>query len=211
MDESRAFDQPKNTTLPLDTDGSHCLLPHGEAGCGNTLKRQGIQTRRGTYLSKGGRRAMAAKKQISIPHPFVLEELQDLSPLTKPMFGCLAVYVNGLIVLILRDRESSPEDNGVWLATTDEHHASLKKEFPSMRSISLFGKDVTGWQVLPLDAEDFEESALKACELVRQGDPRIGKIPQTKKRKAKPSPRSATKKAAKKASKKAAKKKTKVW
>jgi hypothetical protein len=46
-----------------------------------------------------------------------------------------------------------------------------------MRSIQLFGKPITGWQVLPTDAPDFESAALRACELVLAGDPRIGKIP----------------------------------
>jgi hypothetical protein len=31
--------------------------------------------------------------------------------------------------------------------------------------------------VLPTDADDFEEAALRACELVLAGDPRIGKVP----------------------------------
>ena len=60
----------------------------------------------------------------------------------------------------------SPVDNGVWLATTVEHHASLVREFPNMRSIKVLGKPVTGWQVLPADAADFEEAALHACELI---------------------------------------------
>jgi hypothetical protein len=46
-----------------------------------------------------------------------------------------------------------------------------------MRSIQVLGKKVTGWQVLPADAQDFEEAALRACELVLAGDPRIGKVP----------------------------------
>jgi hypothetical protein len=37
---------------------------------------------------------------------------------------------------------------------------------------------VTGWQVLPADAPDFEEGALRACELVVARDPRIGKVPK---------------------------------
>jgi len=55
---------------------------------------------------------------------------------------------------------------------------SLRREFPRMRSIHLFGKKVTGWQVLPVDAPDFEESAVRACELVLACDPRIGKVPK---------------------------------
>jgi hypothetical protein len=94
------------------------------------------------------------------------------------MFGCLAVYVGGKIVLILRDKASATADNGVWLATTTEHHESLRREFPNMRSIGVLGKAVTGWQVLPAEAPDFEETVLRACELVIAGDRRIGKIPK---------------------------------
>jgi len=117
-----------------------------------------------------------------IPHEFVLDALAPLSPRTNPMFGCLAVYVREKIVLILRDRPASTADNGVWLATTEEHHESLHRDFPNMRSIKVFGKKVTGWQVLPVDAPDFEESAQRACDLIAAGDPRIGKVPGVKKK-----------------------------
>lgn len=115
-----------------------------------------------------------------IPFPFVLDELAGQVIDTKPMFGAFAVYVDGKIVFILRERESSPRDNGVWLATTAEHHTSLQQEFPSMRSIEVFGPGPTGWQILPVDAEDFEDSVIRACELVRQRDARIGKVPAAK-------------------------------
>ena len=93
------------------------------------------------------------------------------------MFGCLAVYVADKIVLILRDKGDQMADNGVWLATTAEHHESLRREFPNMRSIQVLGKDVTGWQVLPVDAPDFEEAALHAGDLILARDHRIGKAP----------------------------------
>jgi len=93
------------------------------------------------------------------------------------MFGCLAIYLADKIVLILRDKPNHISDNGVWLATTEEHHASLRKDFPNLRSIGVLGKKVTGWQVLPADAPDFEEAAMRACELVVAGDARIGKVP----------------------------------
>lgn len=120
---------------------------------------------------------LAVKKRKSIPHEFVLEAIASLSPYTKPMFGCTAVYVDDKIVLILRDKPTYTADNGVWLATTEEHHSSLRREFPNMRSIGVLGKPVTGWQILPAHAPDFEQSALRACELVLARDPRIGKIP----------------------------------
>ncbi len=96
------------------------------------------------------------------------------------MFGCLAVYVGEKIVVILREKSNQAQDNGVWLATTREHHNSLRSEFPNMRPVELLGP-VTGWQVLPAGAPDFEESALRACELILARDPRIGKIPKKKK------------------------------
>jgi hypothetical protein len=63
-----------------------------------------------------------------------------------------------------------------------------------MRSIQVLaknvsGKKVTGWQVLSADAENFEEAALRACELVLAGDTRIGKVPGA--RRAKPPKKAA--------------------
>lgn len=137
----------------------------------------------------------AVKQRKPVPHEFVLDALAPLSPRTRPMFGCLAIYVEDKIVLILREKDKPDQttDNGVWLATTEEHHQSLRRDFPSMRSIKVLGKKVTGWQVLPSDAEDFEEAALRSCELVLAGDPRIGKVPGA--RRAKPSEKAAKKRA----------------
>ena len=123
------------------------------------------------------RAAFPFKQPKPVPHRFVLDTIAPLSPFTRPMFGCLATYVKGKIVLILRDKPQSTADNGVWLATTEEHHESLRREFPNMRSIQVLGKPVTGWQLLPADAPDFEAAALRACELILAGDPRIGKVP----------------------------------
>jgi len=119
-------------------------------------------------------------KRKTIPHEFVLDAIVSLAPETRPMFGCLAVYVGDKIVLVLRDKRDPAADNGVWLATTEEHHQSLRRKFPNMRSIQLFGKPVTGWQVLPADAPNFEEAALHACDLILANDPRIGKIPRSR-------------------------------
>ncbi|WP_437693691.1 hypothetical protein [Sorangium sp. So ce176] len=140
-----------------------------------------------TTRSRGGRLAppadevFAVRKRRPVPHEFVLEALAPLGPETRPLFGCLAVYVGEKIVLALRDKPGP--DNGVWLATTEEHHAALRRDLPSMRSIEVLGKAVTGWQVLPADAPDFEEAALRACALIEAGDPRIGKVPGEKRKK----------------------------
>jgi hypothetical protein len=128
----------------------------------------------------------------SIPFEFMFEELTGLPVRTRPMFGCLSVYVGEKIMFIQRLKGAPAEDDGVWVATVPEHHASLRSEFPNLRSIGLFGPGETGWQVLPADAEDFEASVVRACELVRKGDQRIGKIPKgrgVKRGAAKKSPR----------------------
>lgn len=111
------------------------------------------------------------------------------------MFGCTAIYLEEKIVLILREKPTYTADNGVWLATTEEHHESLRGEFPSMRSIQLLGKKITGWQVLPSESSDFEQAAMRACELVLARDPRIGKVPKLRRA----APRTKTRTAKKKA------------
>jgi hypothetical protein len=75
-------------------------------------------------------------------------------------------YVDDKIVLILGDKRDKTAGNGVWLGTTQEHHESLRHESPNMRSVQVLGKKVIGWQVLPTDAPDFEQAALRACVLI---------------------------------------------
>jgi hypothetical protein len=139
----------------------------------------------GYRMSKEMVRAMISvtQKMNKIPFEFVLETLSRVHPRIQPMFGCQGIYVGEKIVLALRRGKNFEEDNGVWIATVREQHASLKKEFPSLRSIGLFGGAVTGWQNLPSDADDFEQSAIRICELILKGDPRIGKVPKTRYRK----------------------------
>jgi hypothetical protein len=122
------------------------------------------------------------KPRKVVPYEFVLDALAQIQIETRPMFGCLAIYVEDKIVLMLREKQKQREDNGLWVATTVDHHKSLHREFPNMRSIQLLGKEVTGWQVLPADAADFEEAAIRACELIIARDPRIGKVPKSRRK-----------------------------
>ena len=124
------------------------------------------------------------------PFSFVLEELENsrLAPRvhTKPMFGCLAVYIGEKIVFILR-RKQNPKtlrDDGIWVATLPEHNESLLEDFPILRRIEMFqaaGQKVfTGWLNLPEQEEYFEETALALCRRVIEGDLRIGKLPSSR-------------------------------
>ena len=121
------------------------------------------------------------KKLPSIPFDFVLEQLFSLCPVVKPMFGCHGIYVGSKIMLMLRNKPDHTYDNGIWISTKAEHHASLKKILPSMRSIQVLGNGQTNWQIIPFEADDFEENAMKICELILKGDPRIGNIPKSRK------------------------------
>ena len=128
-----------------------------------------------------------------IPFDFILDLLSPLSSrrgvggevVVKPMFGCHAIYAEAKIMLIVRKKEDHTDANGVWIATGKEHHASLKKELPSMKSVYILsnGKNETGWQMIHEDADDFEEAVTKICEMILKGDVRIGKIPKARKKK----------------------------
>jgi hypothetical protein len=121
-----------------------------------------------------------AKEKKAIPFTFVLDNLFAADPVVKQMFGCHSVYVGKKIVLALRDKDD--EDSGVWIGTSKEHHESLKKDFPNMRSIKLFGPGTSGWQLLSKDADDFESSVNQLCDMILRNDERIGKIPKEKKK-----------------------------
>jgi len=123
----------------------------------------------------------------NIPFDFVFDYLLPLEVTVKQMFGLWAIYLDKKIMLILRQRKNNPGTNGVWIATTREHHKSLKTNLPSLCSISTYSEGImeTEWQLLPVDADDFEASVRKVCELIKHGDLRIGRTPKTRKIKSK--------------------------
>jgi len=65
------------------------------------------------------------KKQI--PYDFILEELSGLDLHTRPMFGCIAVYVGDKIMLVLRKKEEMDLDTGIWVCIPDEYTVEMKK------------------------------------------------------------------------------------
>jgi hypothetical protein len=116
----------------------------------------------------------------NIPFSFVFEYLLPLVPAVKPMFGLWAIYVHEKIVLILRQRPDLPGTNGVWIATSSEHHASLKIDLPAICSIAGYSSVIkeSEWQMIAENIDDFETSVRKVCELIVQGDERIGRWPK---------------------------------
>jgi hypothetical protein len=120
-----------------------------------------------------------------IPFDFILDYLLPIETTVKPFFGMFAIYSGEKLLLILREREDQPEMNGIWIATAKGGQESLKQEVPALRMVS--GPKAkgsgTGWQMIPAAADDFEETAIKVCELIARRDARIGKISRIKKRK----------------------------
>jgi hypothetical protein len=118
--------------------------------------------------------------QTNLPFDFVFDYLLPLEVSVRPLFGLFAVYAGEKILLILRQRKSQPEINGVWIATKKEYHKSLKKDLPSLCPVVAYANVMgeTEWQMLPASATDFETAAIKICSLILRGDPRIGRLPK---------------------------------
>jgi hypothetical protein len=79
------------------------------------------------------------KQRKPVPHAFVLEALAPLSPYTRPMFGCLAVYVKDKIVLI-RDRPTNTSDKACCSLRPGTIMIACAASSPNMRSIHVWGK-----------------------------------------------------------------------
>lgn len=123
------------------------------------------------------------KPKRTPPYAFVLEALAPLDPEIRRMFSGFAVYVGDRIVCMLRDHLRSPQDNGLWLVLSENTHPAdpqLRHEFPSLRAIEMLGSKIGHWLLLPSDGPDFEKEALYACDLLLRHDPRLGRVPKSR-------------------------------
>ncbi len=134
-----------------------------------------------------------AGKARRLPFPFVLDELAPLDPVTRPMFGALGVYVGERIVMILRDKGPGDADRGVWLAFAPEHEASVVAVLPRLCAIEVFRSKVAGWKKLAARSAEFEDDVGLVCRLLREGDERLGKVPNQKRPRATRAPAAARK------------------
>lgn len=134
--------------------------------------------------------APSARKQRPIAFDFVLEQLAPLAPETRAMFGSTGVYLGERVVFILRKKGDS--DDGVWVAFETEAAAEVLALFPTLAPIERLGH-VRCWRKLAADSDTFEEDVLRACALLRQGDTRLGKIPDRLKAKKKTAKQGAKK------------------
>ena len=93
----------------------------------------------------------------------------------KPMFGCDAAYLDGLLCLVAADRDAP--FNGVLVCTSREHHAALVEAMPALRTHPVLGK----WLYVPQADAAFEDTAAQLSTLVLARDPRIGVEPKPRK------------------------------
>lgn len=124
-----------------------------------------------------------AKPKQKPPYAFALEALAPLNPEVRRMFSGFAVYIGDRIVCMLRDHLRSPQDNGLWLVLSETTHPAdpqLRREFPSLRPIELLGNKIGHWLLLPSDGPNFEKEALHACDLLLRHDPRLGRVPKSR-------------------------------
>lgn len=110
------------------------------------------------------------------PFQFVLDELSPLRPVTKQMFGFTYIYLDEKLLISLRYNARQPRQNAVWLYTATEHLESLRAEFPSLPKHRFWKSGKNVWIIFNAKAEDFEEYVFKACEMILNGDRRIGRI-----------------------------------
>jgi hypothetical protein len=113
-----------------------------------------------------------------IPFDFIFDYLLPVRTIVKPFFGMFSIYSGNKLLLILRKHSKQPEMNGIRIAAGKGASTSLKQEIPALRSFSgpKSKKKESSWLMIPVDANDFEEAAIRICDLIVHHDPRIGKI-----------------------------------
>jgi len=126
-------------------------------------------------------------------YDFVLEELQGSriwSRITlKPMFGSHALYIDSRIMIILRQKAGETAgDNGIWVVVPIETQPGIRDDFPTLRPIAMFRKEgntaMPTWLNLPENSASFEGDVFRLLELLKKADLRIGKIPESAKKRA---------------------------
>ncbi len=110
-----------------------------------------------------------------IPHDFVLRLLYPVKTTKRKMLGGYALYSGKKLLLLLRDSETAPEFNGVFVATVPEFYEELRAEIHASRMEFDLDGTRDSWIFISEDLEDFEAKVGKACELIKAGDGRVGR------------------------------------
>ncbi|MGO9013643.1 MAG: hypothetical protein ACLQF0_01565 [Dissulfurispiraceae bacterium] len=120
---------------------------------------------------------MASKKKRKDHRLLWLVEsiMDEPSYIERSMFGCLAIYLHGRMVLLLSEGEEPW--NGLLIPTDREHHKSIVNEFNYIVQHPVLKK----WLYLPENTEDFESAASEIIRAIEINDPRFGVEPKERK------------------------------
>ena len=109
---------------------------------------------------------------------------EHLTFYTKRMFGGMAAYVHGKMMVMIAEDEGKNEYrgkvyeldiwNGILYPTDFAFHDSLQSEFPNLIQHPVLKK----WLYLPVTASDFESLAHELALCIRKNDKRFGIYPQ---------------------------------
>lgn len=112
------------------------------------------------------------------PYAWVWEPLEsEASFVLRSTFGGKSVYLHGKLMLYFHAGDEPW--HGMLVCTDRVHHASLLAEFPELLPHPVLGK----WLYLSESSDAFERVAGRFILLARRHDPRIGVLPQPRKRK----------------------------
>lgn len=103
---------------------------------------------------------------------------------TKRMFGGLAAYLFGRLMLILVEPTKTGRWrwHGVLIGTDHERQAAIVREFPAVGPHDVLRK----WLYIDSRHADFESTMERVAKAVARGDPRFGVLPAAGKREARP-------------------------
>lgn len=117
------------------------------------------------------------RARLAHPYTWLWEPLEtEASFVLGAMFGTKVVYLQGRLALCFAAK--AEPWRGLLVCTEREHHASLLAQFPSLSPHPVLPK----WLYLPESSGGFERVAEQLVSLAGRRDPRIGVIPQAKKR-----------------------------
>jgi hypothetical protein len=116
-----------------------------------------------------------------LSYDFFIELLYPLQLRNKKMFGVDAYYLDDKMLFALREKEKSPVDNGIWIATKKEHHQQLKHQLTSVKNIETIG--IKAWLMLPAESDHFERDSCVLAELIHAQSSLVGILPKPKNRK----------------------------
>ena len=96
---------------------------------------------------------------------------------TKRMFGGLAAYLHGRLMLVLVEPTKTGrwKWHGVLVGTAHEHHASIRTDFPALAPHGFLRK----WLYLDSTHPDFEPTMDGVIKRMARNDRRFGVAPRT--------------------------------